>query len=41
MDAVIFTVEVAVVKFGADVAKKYADCQCWNTLHHLVSILLY
>ena len=41
MATAVFTVVVAVDEVGAAVAKKCADCQCWNTLRHLVSILLY
>ena len=41
MAAIVFTVVIAVVKVSAAEAKKYADCQCWNTLRNLVSILLY
>ena len=39
--AVVIIAGFATAKVGAVVAKKYADCQCCNTLPHLVSTQLY
>ena len=39
--AVVIIAGFATAKVRAVVAKKYADCQCYNTLLHPVSAQLY